>query len=273
MTNDILFKTIGFNWDRTIIPTDFAKIYTPEQTCMMLKRMLPDYVFDVAVMEGNEFTYPEVKTLLEGVTVGGHKISDHDQIMNIAEGLELLRTKVKNNTFTFDKATFCEFQNIFGQGEALECGHFRGEGDELNYTPDVGLGLQGRYTPIATEKGAPLLNNTWKNAKTALNQYVKNPLEKGVIFFLHGAMQQYFFDANKRSSRAMMNGILMSNGIEAITIPAVKRQEFNEKMVNFYISKNGTEMIKFMCGLTQDLHIPTLTKTLAPPQPTKSRGR
>ena len=35
--------------------------------------MLPEYVWDAGVLEGNPFTFPVVKTLLEGVTVGGAK--------------------------------------------------------------------------------------------------------------------------------------------------------------------------------------------------------
>ena len=46
----------------------------------------------------------------------------------------------------------------------------------------------------------------------------------------------------------MMNGILMSAGIDAISVPAAKVQEFNEKMVMFYLSKDATEMMEFMVG-------------------------
>jgi hypothetical protein len=46
----------------------------------------------------------------------------------------------------------------------------------------------------------------------------------------------------------MMNGILMSAGIDAISVPAAKVQEFNEKMVRFYLNKDATEMMAFMAG-------------------------
>lgn len=71
----------------------------------------------------------------------------------------------------------------------------------------------------------------------------------GEVFFLHGALQQYFFDGNRRTSRAMMNGVLMTSGIDAISIPAARRQEFNEKMVRFYLEREGTEMIVFLGDL------------------------
>ncbi|MBB5456397.1 hypothetical protein [Paraburkholderia sp. Cpub6] len=54
-------------------------------------------------------------------------------------------------------------------------------------------------------------------------------------------MQQFFFDGNKRKSRFMMNGVLMANGIDVISVPAHRAADFNEKMVRFYLSKDGTE--------------------------------
>jgi prophage maintenance system killer protein len=78
------------------------------------------------------------------------------------------------------------------------------------------------------------------------------PFERATAFFLFGALQQFFFDGNKRTSRFMMNGVLMSNGIDAISVPAAKAQAFNEKMVRFYISKDATEMMAFLAGCHPD---------------------
>ena len=47
-----------------------------------------------------------------------------------------------------------ELNGIVARKEALEWGVFRGEGQEKNYTPDVGLGERGRYTPLPTLPGA-----------------------------------------------------------------------------------------------------------------------
>ena len=59
---------------------------------MALPPFLPEYVWDAAVLEGNPFTYSEVQTLLDGITVGGRKISDEQQVLNLAEAAnELLR--------------------------------------------------------------------------------------------------------------------------------------------------------------------------------------
>ena len=82
------------------------------------------------------------------------------------------------------------------------------------------------------------------------------PFERATAFFLFGALQQFFFDGNKRTSRFMMNGVLMLHGIDAISVPAAKVQEFNEKMVRFYLSKDATEMMTFLAGCHPDAILP-----------------
>ena len=247
-TDNELFQYIGFSWDRASLPTK-VPVHSIERVCFRFQRMLPEFVWDAAVLEGNPFTFPEVKTLLDGVTVGGRKLSDQEQILNLAESSKVLLAMVRGNNFFLNKTVFCELHSIIARNEALEWGHFRGEGEELNYTPDVALGEHGRYTPLPTLKDAPELNKMFNHATVALNKYIASPFEKALVFFLHGALQQYFFDGNKRTSRAIMNGILMANGIDAISVPAAMVQEFNEKMVQFYLTKEATEMVDFLSCL------------------------
>jgi Fic family protein len=247
-TDNELFSSLGFHWDRTIVPAQIP-IHSLDRVCFRFHRMLAEYVWDAGVLEGNPFTYPEVKTLLDGVTVGGRKLSDQEQILNLAESSKSLLARVKSGIFSLDKAMFCELHGIIARNEALEWGHFRGEGEETNYTPDVALGEHGRYTPLPTVKGAPELNKRFTQAMDALHNSTPNHFEKALMFFLHGALQQYFFDGNKRTSRAMMNGVLMSNGIDAISIPAAKVQEFNAKMVQFYLTRDATGMVVFLIEL------------------------
>jgi len=82
--------------------------------------MLPEFVWDAGVLEGNPFTYPEVKTLLDGVTVGGRKITDQQQILNLAESSKRLLAKVRAGKFTLDKDLFCQLQGVVAKDEALE---------------------------------------------------------------------------------------------------------------------------------------------------------
>jgi prophage maintenance system killer protein len=208
--------------------------------------MLPEYVWDAGVLEGNPFTFPEVKTLLDGVTVGGRKLSDQEQILNLAQSSKYLLELVRRHDFNLDKETFCALHARVARNEALEWGHFLGEGAEVQYTPDVALGERGRYTPPPTERGAEQLNTIFSEGLAALQKSVSNPFERATAFFLFGSLQQFFFDGNKRTSRFMMNGALMMEGIDAISIPATRAGEFNSKMVEFYTSRDATQMMGFV---------------------------
>lgn len=221
------------------------------RACFRFHRMLPEFVWDAGVLEGNPFTFPQVQTLLDGVTVGGHKLSDQEQILNLAESCKVLMRKTKAGDFGLDKQTFCSLHALVAKNEALEWGHFRGEGKETSFTPDVALGEFGRYTPPKTAADAPELNALFLEATSALSS-IDDHFERAAAFFLHGALQQYFFDGNKRTSRHMMNGVLMSAGVDAISVPAARAQEFNEKMVRFYVERDGTEMISMLASCHPD---------------------
>jgi hypothetical protein len=213
-----LFETLGFQWDRDSIPREVPRA-SLERVVFRFRRMLPEYVWDAGVLEGNPFTFPEVKTLLEGVTVGGRKLSDQEQILNLAESSKYLVDLVKNREFKLEKSTFCSLHALVARK---------------------------RFTPLATEPGAVRLNEVFTSGIRSLELNVSNPFERATAFFLFGSLQQFFFDGNKRTSRFMMNGILMAEGIDAVSIPAVRAAEFNSRMVDFYTSRDGTEMMGFV---------------------------
>lgn len=238
-----LFNALGFRWDRSAVPTEIPQ-RSPERVCFRLHKMLAEFVWDAGVLEGNPITFPQVQTLLDGVTVGGHRLSDQEQILNLAESTKRLLKLVRSGEFVLSKPVFIELNSIVARNESLEWGVFRGEGRETNYTPDVALGEHGRHTPLPTLPGAPELNRVFADGVAALQAC--EPFERATAFFLFGALQQFFFDGNKRTSRLMMNGALMAHGMDAISIPAASARAFNEKMVRFYLSKDATEMMAFL---------------------------
>jgi hypothetical protein len=108
------------------------------------------------------------------------------------------------------------------------------------------LGEHGRYTPLPAEPGAERLNATFTKGLAALQANVPNHFERATAFFLFGSLQQFFFDGNERTSRFMMNGALMMQGIDAISIPAMRAAEFNSRIVDFYTTRDATRMMGFV---------------------------
>ena len=86
---------------------------------LMAEKWRVDFVFNTVALEGNPFTFPEVKTLLDGITVGGHKLSDAEQVLNLNRALSHVIALVKDKRFRIGAPTACAIQGIVAREEAL----------------------------------------------------------------------------------------------------------------------------------------------------------
>ena len=84
-------------------PPDFKiETTTPANTqraCFRARKVLEEIVYDTVALENNPFTFPEVKTLIEGITVGGHKIEDERQVLNQAHSWRRILHEVETGAF------------------------------------------------------------------------------------------------------------------------------------------------------------------------------
>jgi len=250
MTENDFAAALGFTWDRSAVPGNVTG-GDVRRAVWRFSKMLPGYVWDAAVLEGNPFTYPEVQTLLEGITVGGRKLSDERQILNLSESANELTRLVQSGRFRIDKPTSDRLNDLIANGEALEAGHFRGEGTVV--TPvSVNMGAHGTHRPPPSEPGGENLRRIFQRGTTVILERISGVFEQAAGYFLFAAFQQFYYDGNKRTGRYMMNGHLLSHGIDAISVPAARKQEFNTEMIDFYWQKDGTRMFRFLASCWED---------------------
>ena len=247
MGDDELFSALGFHWDRTRAQRPVTQV-TVREALASFDRDMAGHVWAAAALEGNPFTYPEVQTLLEGITVGGRKVADADQVLRLRDAYVLLRDRVATGEFSLTKQTSDAIHAVVARNEALEPGHFRGEGP-LTSGVGVNLGEFGTHVPPPTEPGGANLRAIHTRGVESLRD-VEHPFERAAAYFLFAADNQFYFDGNKRTARSMANGVLMSAGIMPVLVPAQARQEFNEAMVGFRVSRDGTAMMDLLgsCG-------------------------
>lgn len=198
----------------------------------LAKRDLPVLVYDAVNLEGVAMTLPEVQTLLDGITVGGHKISDQNMALNQAKTWEYLFDLVNKGAFAFNKAIALQLHKIAAQDEVLEWGKFRS-----GYVTIAG----SNYEPPAPED----LDKRWLEIEQMVLAKT-DVYDQAITAFLQMARAQFFWDVNKRMGRFMMNGILLSNGFPIINVPAKRQQEFNRLMLDFYVSDNMQPMNQFL---------------------------
>ena len=205
---------------------------------MLAKREVSVLVYDAVQLEGIPFTLPEIQTLLEGVTVGGHKISDQQVALNQNKAWQHLFKAVNENSFEFSHAFVCSLHAIAGKEEALEWGQFR--------TGMVSIAGTDYMPPRATE-----LESEFEILRNELGG-IADIYDRAIHAFLRMARAQFFYDVNKRMGRFMMNGILLSHGYPAINLPFKKKLQFNELMLPFYESGDEGPMNQFMRSCVQE---------------------
>ena len=195
-------------------------------------RDVPSLVYDAVNLEGVAMTLPEVQTILDGITVGGHKISDQNMALNQADTWKHLFSIINDGKFAFSKAMALKLHFIAGKEEALDWGAFR--------TGNVTISGSD-YEPPSPKQ----LDEEWQKIEAEICS-INDVYDRAITAFLKMARAQFFWDVNKRMGRFMMNGILLSQGFPIINVPAKRQKEFNQLMLEFYSTADTSEMNKFL---------------------------
>jgi Fic family protein len=199
---------------------------------MLAQRALSHLVHDAVLLEGLNFTLPEIQTLLDGITVGGHRLSDQQIALNQAEAWQELFKQIKKGSFSLSSDAACALHAIAGKEEALAWGAFRQGGVAIAgtpYTPPPSDELADRYTQMLDDL-----------------QHIEDVYAQSFHLFLTCARTQFFYDVNKRMGRFLMNGHLLHAGYPVINVPAKKQLEFNTLMLDFYASNQQDAMHHFL---------------------------
>lgn len=203
-----------------------------DKALMIAKKQLAEFVYDAVNLEGIPFTLPEIQTLLDGITVGGHKLSDQQIALNQGDAWKLLFRWLQEGSFTITKEKTCALHAIAAKEEDLKWGEFRSGSVFISGT---------EYAPPDYSK----LDVLFQNMIECLEKY-DDIYSAAIHVFLFMARTQFFYDVNKRMGRFMMNALLINAGYPAINLPAKRQLEFNTKMLRFYDTGKEEEMEEFL---------------------------
>ena len=234
----------GIRWDSAAIEFEKLKQHGVDSARNRLRHVLPNFIWDAAALEGNTYTLPEVQTLLEGTTVGGRPVEDAAQILALRDAFADLDHLVVNSIFALNKLTSDRLHSIVAEHEAIESGHFRGEGD-VGGGGLVSLGALGLYRASTPGEGGQTLLDEHRTLMDYLTE-VDDPREQAIAYFCAAARRQFYFDGNKRTARLMMSGHLLTHGYDAISINATRRIEFNEHLSHLFDTGDATGLMAFI---------------------------
>lgn len=194
------------------------------QNIFLAKRNLVDNIYSNARLEGLNITFPQTKTILEGINVPELKIDEIQCILNLRDAWSYV---INNIETEFNLEFISKVNEFVARNESIAWGKLRNGKVEITgttYIPDI-----------------PNEEQVNKDIEKILK--IENTTERAIEYMLYGMRNQLFWDGNKRTSTICANKIMIQNGNGIIKIPDDKLQEFTTLLSEFYTT-NDKEKIK-----------------------------
>ena len=201
---------------------------TKEQSAFLAKKKWDENVYCGMRMENRAVTFPQTRTILNGVNVPGVQLDDIQAILNMRDAWrELMNTTDEPLTVEY----ICRLNGFIARNEALEWGKLR--------TGSVGISGTDYKPQIPS----------YEDVKRELEEILAadvSATERALNAFVWGARGQFFWDGNKRTSLTVANKILLMSGAGILTITDKHMEEFNTLLLDFYNTGEPEALKRFL---------------------------
>lgn len=201
---------------------------TPEASRFLAKKKWDENVYCGMKMENRAVTFPQTRTILEGVNVPNVHLDDIQAILNMRDAWRALLGSI-DEPVTLDY--LCTLNGYIARNEALIWGKLR--------TGTVGISGTDYLPPIPNE-------DECRKELDAILSAEDTATSKALAAFAWGARSQLFWDGNKRTSLVLANKILLQAGAGMLTIKERDMEEFNEVLLHFYDTGDAEPLTDFM---------------------------
>lgn len=199
-----------------------------EQSLFLAKKKWDENVYCGMRMENRAVTFPQTKTILNGINVPNVQLDDIQAILNMRDAWRyMLGTIDEPVTLGY----MCKLNEFIARNEALAWGTLR--------SGIVGISGTDYEPPIPTADGAESELQSIINADTTAT-------EKALNVFAWGARGQLFWDGNKRTSLTLANKILIYSGAGMLTITDKHMERFNSLLLDYYNTGTPEQLKRFM---------------------------
>ncbi len=201
---------------------------TPEQSVFLAKKKWDENVYCGMRMENRAVTFPQTKTILNGINVPSVQLDDIQAILNMRDAWKYLLDTV-DAPLTLEY--ICRLNEYIARNEALAWGKLR--------TGSVGISGTDYMPPVPVKETA-------ERELCVIISRDTTATEKALDVFLWGARGQLFWDGNKRTSMTAANKILVSSGVGILTITDRHMEQFNTLLLDYYNTGEGEALKAFL---------------------------
>ncbi len=201
---------------------------TPEQSLFLAKKKWDENVYCGMRMENRAVTFPQTKTILQGVNVPSVQLNDIQAILNMRDAWQFLLGSM-DQPVTLDY--LCKINEYIARNEALEWGKLR--------TGSVMISGTDYLPPVPSAEAVAAELAEILTADTSATT-------KALEAFVWGARGQFFWDGNKRTSMTLANKILIASGAGFLTITDRHMEQFNTLLVEYYNTGDSEALKDFL---------------------------
>lgn len=193
-----------------------------------------EWTYNSNGIEGNTLTLKETKVVLEGITIGGKSVKEHLEAINHKNAIEYLEELVNKKTEISEWNIKVLHQLVLKGIDDDNAGKYRNHDVIIS-------GAQHRppsYIKVPELMEKLIINyNQW-------NKY--HPIIRATLF--HGELVKIhpFIDGNGRTSRLIMNLILMRSGYVPVVIKKSKRLQYYEALDKAHTTNDYTDFVKLV---------------------------
>ena len=200
----------------------------PEQSLFLAKKKWDENVYCGMRMENRAVTFPQTKTILNGVNVPNVQLDDIQAILNMRDAWKYLMASI-DAPLTLEY--ICKLNEFIARNEALAWGTLR--------TGSVGISGTDYLPPIPDK-------NAIEADLAVIMSKDTTATEKALEAFVWGARGQFFWDGNKRTSLTVANKILLMHGAGIMTITDKHMERFNVLLLDYYNTGKAEDLKQFL---------------------------
>ena len=198
------------------------------------------YTYDSTSIEGNTLTLQETSLVLnKGVTIGGKSLREHFEVVNHIEAIEYIKDLVKEQEELSQRILFEIHYLILKSINSENAGKYRWEDVRISGS---------KHMPPSFLKVQELMDQYFEFYKE--NKDKTNPVLLSAYMHKKLVTIHPFVDGNGRTSRLIMNLILLQNGFPITNISSEKdlRDEYYNTLEKVQTQNDDTAFLKFIAG-------------------------
>lgn len=199
-------------------------------------------IYHTTAIEGNTLSLEQMRSIMEtGLAIGGKSVMEHNEVLGLNLALQFINDTLQHR---FGKITVNDIlqihKRVLGHVDPITAGNLR--------TTQV---FVGGYIPPPSVEVNDLMDDfvDWMNSEEAASLH---PVEFAALAHYKFIYIHPFLDGNGRTSRLLMNLILLRAGYPPVIVKLSQRGQYYETI----IQANAGDIrpfIRFICNCLDDM--------------------